>query len=378
MPVPDFLQLRVGPRRLTLKAVDALRETQNALAAIDRGRSDQAIAALERGTGKLEIVLARTPTLALAPVDTAVETRDVLGSVERVEAVREKARQALDRGRLQEARRLIGDLASETVISVSNLPLATCPTALKQAAVALHRGKPQEARVVLRTALSTIVVEGTLIPLPVARTEQAIAQAKGLAEKADRTAAENERLHASLAAARIELRFGQALGYVTEQDRKDLLAAVDEIERKTARQQHGTNLRNRIERHKFGGAHAARCSRAKLSKVARTAGDAFATSAATRRVKASPSAPGTRSAIAQSPNSRCATSRRDSTTSARWRWSAPMRAKARSTIAGSPSSAWRKRRPSLNSRPVMRSRVLLARDSARIDAVAICPTAVLI
>jgi hypothetical protein len=41
--------------------VAALRETQNALAAIDRNKTDDAIAALERATGKLEIVLARTP-----------------------------------------------------------------------------------------------------------------------------------------------------------------------------------------------------------------------------------------------------------------------------------------------------------------------------
>lgn len=250
-PAHDGAAATASPTRhgdLLKEAVDALRETQNALAAIDRGRSDQAIAALERGTGKLEIVLARTPSLALAPVDTAVETRDVLGSVERVQEVREQARHALDRGRLQEARRLIGDLASETVISVSNLPLATYPTALKQAAAALHQGKPQEAKAVLETALSTIVVERTIIPLPLARAEQAIAQAKGLAEKANRTAAENERLRASLAAARTELRFGQALGYATEQDMKDLLAAVDEIERKTTGQQHGTNLLDRIER----------------------------------------------------------------------------------------------------------------------------------
>lgn len=238
-------QVRHGD--LLREAVDALRETQNALAAIDRSRPGDAIAALERGTGKLEIVLARTPDLALAPVDVAVETHDVLTSVESVETLRDKARQALDQGRLQDARRLIGDLASETVISVSNLPLATYPAALKQAAALLHQAKPQEAKAALETALGTLVVERTITPLPLARAEAAIEQAKGLSEKANRTPDENGRLRSLLTTARTELRFGEALGYATEKDMKDLLAAVDEIDRRTSGQQHGKGLIDRIE-----------------------------------------------------------------------------------------------------------------------------------
>jgi hypothetical protein len=238
---------QVRHKDLLQEAVDALRETQNALAAIDRNKPDDAVAALERGTGKLEIVLARTPNLALAPVDISVTTHDVLSSIDNVEALRKQAEEALDDGRLQDARRLIGDLASETDIDVSNLPLATYPDALKQAAALLHQGKPREAKAVLETALSTIVVERTIIPLPLARAHSAIEQAKGLSEKANRTAADNDRLRTLLATARTELRFGQALGYATKQDMKDLLAAVDEIERKTSGQQHAKGLLDRIE-----------------------------------------------------------------------------------------------------------------------------------
>jgi hypothetical protein len=50
------------PDKLVDEAVAAVRETQNALTAIDQNKNDDAIAALERATGKLEIVLARTPT----------------------------------------------------------------------------------------------------------------------------------------------------------------------------------------------------------------------------------------------------------------------------------------------------------------------------
>ncbi|MET5013067.1 YfdX family protein, partial [Burkholderia pseudomallei] len=78
-----------------------------ALTAIDQNKNDDAIAALERATGKLEIVLARTPTLALAPVDVSVVTHDVIGTPADVEKIRGEVGAAIAQGRLQLARKLI-------------------------------------------------------------------------------------------------------------------------------------------------------------------------------------------------------------------------------------------------------------------------------
>ncbi|RSU72061.1 hypothetical protein DAH54_24415, partial [Sphingomonas koreensis] len=96
--------------KLVDEAVAAVRETQNALTAIDQNKNDDAIAALERATGKLEIVLARTPTLALAPVDVSVVTHDVIGTPADVEKIRGEVGAAIAQGRLQLARKLISDL----------------------------------------------------------------------------------------------------------------------------------------------------------------------------------------------------------------------------------------------------------------------------
>ena len=81
--------------QLVQEAVAALRETQNALTAIDQNKTGDAIAALERATGKLEIVLARTPDLALAPVDVSVTTQDVLGTIQGVEDARAAVKTAI-------------------------------------------------------------------------------------------------------------------------------------------------------------------------------------------------------------------------------------------------------------------------------------------
>lgn len=235
-------------RQLIDEAVSALRDTQNALVSIDRNKTDEAIAELERATGKLEIVLARTPSLALAPIDVSAVTYDVLGTVQSVDRVRAEAKAAMDRGHLPEARRLIEDLASETVVSIRSLPLATYPNAIKQAAALLHQGKAQQAKTVLETALTTVVDERVIIPLPLVRAQAAVEQARNLAAKADRSPADNAALRAHLAEARVQRRLGQALGYATEKDMTALLDAVDEIERKTSGQQHGAGLLDRISR----------------------------------------------------------------------------------------------------------------------------------
>ncbi|MGL1204106.1 YfdX family protein, partial [Vibrio parahaemolyticus] len=45
----------------------AVSETGNALKALDEGKKDDALADLEKTTGKLELILARDPQLTLAP-----------------------------------------------------------------------------------------------------------------------------------------------------------------------------------------------------------------------------------------------------------------------------------------------------------------------
>ena len=233
--------------QLLQEAVSAVQETDNALIAIDHNKQKEAIEALERATGKLEVLLARTPTLAMAPVDVTATTYDVLVDAKDVDTLRETAEKAIGEGRLQQARHLIADLASETDVSVSSLPLATYPDALKSAASLLAQGKMPQAKGVLQTALDTIVVRDTIIPLPIVRAEAAIDQAKSLSEKANRSEADNARLRALLTTARGQLHFGKALGYATDKDMDDLLEAVDELEEKTSDQKHGPGLLDRIK-----------------------------------------------------------------------------------------------------------------------------------
>ena len=221
-------------QQITAEAISAVSETHNALKALDDGKKDDAIAALERATGKLDIILARDPTLALAPTNASAATIEVVADIDKVKEIRKQAKKQLDGGHVQAARHLLEGLASETVISVSNIPLATYPAAIKQAVKLLDDAKQDEAKKVLQTALNTLVITNTTIPLPVVATQELLKEAEKLAEKADRKEDENKRLTDLLTKAHNNLEFAEVLGYGTKQDFKDLYAQLDQIKDKTS------------------------------------------------------------------------------------------------------------------------------------------------
>lgn len=229
-------------KQIVTEAVTALNETKNALKALDEEKRDEALESLEKATGKLEIVLVRDPELALAATHVTAYTQNLYASVDAVNKAKEKAVELLKDGRLQEARRLIGDLASETVISVENIPLATYPDAIKEAARLIDEGELDEAKALLQTTLNTLVVTEVIIPIPVVTSQILLEEAETLAEKNDRTKDENKRLSDLLESARKEIEFAQALGYGNKKDFATFYKEIDLIEKKTSGGQSGTGF----------------------------------------------------------------------------------------------------------------------------------------
>ena len=240
-------QIAAKRRTLIRDAIEALQETNNALGLLAAGNADQAREALARAIGKLEVVVTADPQLALAPVDVRAVVHDVAIAPAEVEAIRQQAEEALDQGRLQDARRLIADLASEHVISVTNIPLATYPLALRQAAALIHAGRTAEAVATLEAALGTLVIERTIIPLPLLRAEALLDDARPLAEKPQRSNEENDRLRRLVAAARQQIELARALGYATDADVDALSDELTTIERRTEGGGSGTGLFDRIK-----------------------------------------------------------------------------------------------------------------------------------
>jgi len=232
----DKAEAKVTEKRkqISSEAMDAIQETKNALKWLDENHKDKALQALERATGKLDLILARDPNLALAPHNVTETTYDLYADMDQVLTERKKAQELLAEGKVPEARELLDALRSETVIRVSNIPLATYPDAIKKAAKSIDEGKVEKAEETLQAALDTLVVTDNIIPLPVVAAQDDLSDAKKLSENKTRSADENKKLDRLLSDARSHLEFAQALGYGTAQDFKDLYGELDAIQVKTS------------------------------------------------------------------------------------------------------------------------------------------------
>lgn len=247
--VQDEAQAQTSDRRerILQEAIDALTGTKDALKALEEERIDDALDALAMTTGRLELIVAREPELMLAPTDVAVIERDILGSKEAVRRAIQRAEDALDEGQVQEARRILDGLGSEIVLSVTSLPLATYPDAIRAIAPLIDKGMIEEAKTGLQAALNTLVVTDHVLPLPVLRTDALLARAEELAAQEDRSDEDNEKLANSLSAARNQLEMAELLGYGETDDYEGLYAQIDRIEQQTEGGRSGTGFFKNIK-----------------------------------------------------------------------------------------------------------------------------------
>jgi hypothetical protein len=193
---------------LDKEAVAAIAETQSAVKAIAANKSDEALAAIERATGKINILLARNPATALIPVSDEVEVIDAAPlDVKAIRARAAAATKAVDDKDYPAARVLLYGLTSEIRARTYNLPLATYPDALKEAARLLDQKKNDEANNLLLTALNTLVVVDHVTPLPLVAAQAEINEAQATHEK-DKDGAQK-----LLDMAKSELERAKELGY---------------------------------------------------------------------------------------------------------------------------------------------------------------------
>ncbi len=232
-------QVQAEREKVFAEAVAALAATRDAIVALDKKDKKAALAALEKVIGKLEIILARDPKLALAPVDVMTYMLDVHADVASVKKAIAQSIDLLKKGRVQDARAIVSGLASEIVIEVANIPLATYPDAIKATVPLVEAGKFDEAKQALIAALNTLVITRHIVPLPVVRAEHLLALAEKLAEKKDRGKEEQKQLDDLLQAARQELQFAEVLGYGKAEDFKPLYAEIDKIAAKVKGGGHG-------------------------------------------------------------------------------------------------------------------------------------------
>ncbi len=247
--VQSRAEAQTGEKRkhIIQEAVAALAETRKALAALDAGKPQEALAALETVTGKLELIVAREPKLGLAPVDVTVVTYDLYATPQAIDKAVDQVKDYLEDGEIQKARALLSDLASEVVISVAHIPLETYPDEIKAVAPLIDAGKIDEAKAALQTVLNTLVVVDHVIPLPVLRAEVLLDKAEKLAETKARSPKQEQELSGLLKDARDQIRLAETLGYSDKKDYETFYAQLDEIEAKTSEGKSGQGFFDALE-----------------------------------------------------------------------------------------------------------------------------------
>ncbi len=228
--------------KIVAEAVDAIKQTVVAMQALNNGKKDEAIKALGVAGAKLDVILARDPALALAPVDVKITTFDYYADLDAIAADKKMALHALKENRVQEARLLLRDMASEIVVRTTELPLATYPIAIKDALRLIGEDKNKEALGVLGAALNTLVIEDEVIPLPPLRASLLIEQADILAQKKERTQKEEALLKRLLDDTQWQLRLAEALGYGDSKLFKPMYEELNRIREKTAHNKSGTGF----------------------------------------------------------------------------------------------------------------------------------------
>jgi YfdX protein len=209
-------------------AMAAIGDTRKAIDAIASGDKDKAMSAIEDATGKINILLARNPATALLPVDVTVEVIDVAPlndkDVKRLIAAAEAVVTLHD---FPAGRLLLYDLTSELRVRTFNLPLASYPDALKQAARLLDEGKNSDASGTLQTALNTLVVVDHVTPIPLILAQAAVGTAQKL-RQSDRATAQT-----LLTAASNQLKRCEELGYISSDspDYKSLNKQISDLQK---------------------------------------------------------------------------------------------------------------------------------------------------
>jgi len=224
-----------GKQRDTIikEAVAALAQTKKAILALEKKDKQAALDALAMVTGKLDIIIARKPDMANAPIDVRVETYDLISSVDMVKKAVKTAQELLDEGEVQQAREILVGLVNEIDLVVTAIPLASYSDGIKAVAKLVDEEKYEEAQEAIYELLSTLKVTRNVIPLPILRAEELLKKADELAAKKDRSEDENNKLAALLSDTRSQLKMAEVLGYGDKKHYKEFYHQIKEIERKT-------------------------------------------------------------------------------------------------------------------------------------------------
>ncbi len=213
--------------KLAQEAIDSLKAAHEALIALEKNDKEGATDAIAKALGKLEVILAAKDAPKFLPIKNYVVVNEFVGTSDGIKATVKLAKEWLDAGKVQLARKALMPLTSEVDITTVSLPLVSYPDALKLASTYIHSDKVEMAKEVLTIALNTFDETTVVIPLPLLKATDLIAAASDIAKE------NKDQAIVYLEAASESLKIAQALGYVSKSEvtYKALQEKIAEVEK---------------------------------------------------------------------------------------------------------------------------------------------------
>jgi hypothetical protein len=240
------VELQDAKEDVTKDAILAIQETENALQALYDGNKEEALTALEKVIGKLDILLALNPELSLIPIDARIETLNLIADEATIKDIRKEAESMMAKGYLQSARGLLNQLSSEVRVNTYHLPLQTYPLAIREIARLIDQDKIDEAKLLLAQTLNTLVITTRVIPIPVLNAQFMIAKASDITKDVDPKNLPDDKKEEALDAlkkAKDELKIAELMGY-GKKDREfaEIEKDIREIEGKISKDEKTVKL----------------------------------------------------------------------------------------------------------------------------------------
>lgn len=206
-----------------------LDKVSEAIKTLDAGKPEDALKQLKEAVGSFDIALAADPTTNLVPVSSVVQQHELYTDVTTVKGQVSLAENLLEDGRVQEARLILMPLRSDVTETVTYLPMATYPAAIRAAVKEIANGEITKAKETLAVAMNTLVTADVkVVPIPLLAAQSLINEAS----KLDKEKKKDE-IKGKLTRAKDQLELARVLGYQTKSSDqyKKIKEEIEKIEK---------------------------------------------------------------------------------------------------------------------------------------------------
>jgi hypothetical protein len=219
-------------KQLAKEAIDAAIATQTALKALANNQPKDALAALQVASGDLHLLLAREPSLALAPIDIKVQVLEGPSDLKVIKSLKNQLSGLINDEKFQDARPILESLVDEIRVTVASLPLGSYLATIDQVVPLIQAGNISEAKRELIKALDTVVYEQEITPLSIFRAEDKLIQAFQIEHKEDLSKQENkDKISNLVIESNQDINVAEALGYGTKKDYEPLYNQIETLKK---------------------------------------------------------------------------------------------------------------------------------------------------